>query len=204
MDDYGLKEIAIEQACKDNGGQWKDGAWCKFDKTGGNEVEFEHQLEDRGLMYYYADKEYLGEEWDKYQEEKYERKDKKVCEDYNGEWKKSDTSEDRYCKIDNELDQQLYSIRPGYSRDGTSSDAKYGREGLGEEYTANIEDDICYNEDADSTNIKICMSDEREQQKEDQKIGKEECKDVNGDWKNNECTFYEDEQDHESPAVIED
>ena len=32
LDDYGLKDIAIEQACKDNGGEWKDGAWCKFDK----------------------------------------------------------------------------------------------------------------------------------------------------------------------------
>ena len=32
LDDYGLKDIAIEQACKDNGGQWKDNDWCKFDK----------------------------------------------------------------------------------------------------------------------------------------------------------------------------
>ena len=74
LDDYGLKEIAIEQECKDNGGQWKDDNWCKFDKIGGNdEVEFEHQLEDRGLSYYYADKEYLGDEWSKYQNEKYEK-----------------------------------------------------------------------------------------------------------------------------------
>lgn len=73
-DDTGLKPIAIKQACKDNGGQWKDNAWCKFDKDKtGDEVEFEHQLEDRGLSYYYADNEYLGEEWDKYQAEKQEK-----------------------------------------------------------------------------------------------------------------------------------
>ncbi len=47
-DDYGLKSFAIEQACKDNGGEWKVG-WCKFDKDKTeDEVEFEHQLEDRG------------------------------------------------------------------------------------------------------------------------------------------------------------
>ena len=85
-DDTGLKPFAIEQACKDNGGQWKDSAWCKFDKDKtGDEVEFEHQLEDRGLSYYYADNEYLGEEWDKYQQEKYE-KENKVNDDNDFTW----------------------------------------------------------------------------------------------------------------------
>jgi hypothetical protein len=71
-DDTGLKPIAIEQACKDNNGEWKDNDWCKFDKEQ-NEVEFEHQLEDRGLMYYYQDKESGSDEWEKYQQEKYEQ-----------------------------------------------------------------------------------------------------------------------------------
>ena len=70
-DDYGLKGYAIEQACKDNGGQWKDNSWCKFDKDKtGDEVEFEHQLEDRGLTYYYDDKESGSDEWEKYQQKK--------------------------------------------------------------------------------------------------------------------------------------
>ena len=46
-----------------------------------------------------------------------ESNDKKVCEDYNGKWTSADG--ERYCKIDNEKDQQLYSIRPGHSLDGT-------------------------------------------------------------------------------------
>jgi hypothetical protein len=75
-DDSGLKPLAIEQACKDNGGKWKENIWCKFDndKTG-DEIEFEHQLEDRGLYYYYADSEEAGfsDEWKKYEQEKYEQ-----------------------------------------------------------------------------------------------------------------------------------
>jgi hypothetical protein len=75
LDDYGLKNIAIEQECKDNGGEWKDNSWCKFNKDQtGDEKKFEHQLEDRGLSYYYADAAEAGsEEWDKYQQEKYEQ-----------------------------------------------------------------------------------------------------------------------------------
>ena len=83
-DDTGLKPIAIEQACKDNGGEWKENIWCKFDKDKtGDEVEFEHQLEDRGLMYYYDDSEEAGfsDEWEKYEQEKYE-KSQKGAEEY--------------------------------------------------------------------------------------------------------------------------
>ena len=118
LDDYGLKEIAIEQECKDNGGQWKDDAWCKFDKIGGNdEIKFEHQLENRGLMYYYADKEALGEEWGKYQNEKYEK-----------------------------------------SLKGEQEYQKYVAE---QEEKAAKEDAICDNEDADTTDVKLCMSEDR-------------------------------------------
>ena len=141
LDDYGLKEIAIEQECKDNGGQWKDDAWCKFDKIGGNdEIKFEHQLEDRGLMYYYADKEALGDEWGKYQNEKYEKSQKGV-EEYE----------------------------------------KYVAE---QEEKAAKEDALCDNEDADSTNVKGCMSVKREQQMEN--IEKA-CDKVNGKMTKDGC-----------------
>ena len=83
-DEYGLKDIAIDQTCKDTGGQLKDyNTWCYFDKKGkaaGNEAEFEHQLEDRGLSNLYYDKESGSDEWEKYQQEKYEESQKGVKE----------------------------------------------------------------------------------------------------------------------------
>ena len=121
-DDYGLKDDAIEQVCKDNGGEWKENLWCKFDKDKtGDEVEFEHQLEDRGLSYFYADMAEAGfsDEWDKYEQEKQE-KSQKGAEEY-------------------------------------------------------VEEEP-----------------------------KKECEKANGDWKKGECTFYEDEQNHEEDVVIED
>jgi hypothetical protein len=98
-----------------------------------------------------------------------EKYDKKVCEDYNGEWKVTGSNGNRGCVIENEKDQKMYSIRPGYSLDGTSADAEYGREDLGidDEEVAAIEDAVCNNEDADTTNVKSCMSDKREKQMED-------------------------------------
>jgi hypothetical protein len=96
-----------------------------------------------------------------------EKEDKKVCEDYGGEWKKSANSGgERWCNFDNDKDRQAYSIRPGYTLDGTGSDAEYGRLDLdvSDEEAAAQEDAICDDEDADYTNIKICMSDKREQQ----------------------------------------
>jgi len=86
-----------------------------------------------------------------------ESDDKQVCEDYNGKWKSMGGGV-RGCTFDNEQDRQLYTIRPGDSLDSTSSDAEYGREDLGEEETAAIEDDICDDEDADDTKIDICKS----------------------------------------------
>jgi hypothetical protein len=42
-----------------------------------------------------------------YEQQKHQKKMiKKVCEDYNGNWLKYDDG-DRYCKIDNEKDQQM-------------------------------------------------------------------------------------------------
>ena len=74
-DDYGLKKIALEQACKDNGGEWEQNAWCKFDKDEQTEerVEFEHQMAERGFDYYYNDFESGNDEWQKDQDEQYEK-----------------------------------------------------------------------------------------------------------------------------------
>ena len=77
--------------------------------------------------------------------------------------------DNRGCHIENEKDKQMYSIRPGHSLDGTSGDAEHGRLDLdmSDEEAAAIEDDICDDEDADTTDVKGCMSDEREHQYED-------------------------------------
>ena len=58
-----------------------------------------------------------------------ESNDKKVCEDYNGEWKNIGGGE-KGCTFDNESDREKYSVRPGYSLDSTGSDAEYGIEDL--------------------------------------------------------------------------
>ena len=93
-----------------------------------------------------------------------ESDDKQVCEDYGGEWKKYDTGDNsRGCHIENEKDRQLYGIRPGYSLSGTSADAEYGRLDIdvSDEEAAAQEDVICDDEDAGTTNVKGCMSEDR-------------------------------------------
>ena len=101
-DDYGLKDMAIEQACKDTGGQLKDyNTWCYFDKKGkaaGNEAEFEHQLEDRGLSNLYYDKEDGSDEWEKYQAEKQEKSLKGEQEYQKYVVKQSDKINENICK----------------------------------------------------------------------------------------------------------
>ena len=91
-----------------------------------------------------------------------EKEDKKVCEEYGGKWKNNpnDYGDDRGCMFENEKDQQAYAIRPGYSLDGTGSDAEYGRMDLdmSDDEAAAIEDDICDNEDGSTTDIDICKS----------------------------------------------
>ena len=87
-----------------------------------------------------------------------ESDDKKVCEKYNGEWEKIDDFGTKSCQFDNEQDRAIYSIRPGFSLDGTNSDSEYGREDLSEEEVAAIEDDICDNEDGGTTDIDIYKS----------------------------------------------
>jgi hypothetical protein len=142
------------------------------------------------------------------------------------------SSGDRGCEIENEQAQQLYGIRAGESVDGTGADSEYGRIDLdmSDVEAAAIEDDVCSknkdldikvckereeaaeiaakedaicdDEDADTTDIEICMSQVRKHQVENN-LDKEECKEVNGEWKNGGYTFYEDEQNHEQ-QVIED
>jgi hypothetical protein len=62
-----------------------------------------------------------------------------------------------------------------------------------QEEKAAQEDALCDDEDADTTDVKKCMSEDRLQQAAFN-IDKEECKEANGDWKNGKCTYYEDEQ----------
>ena len=129
-DDTGLKAVAIEQACKDSyGGEWTDNSWCKFDKdkqATGADIEFEHELEVRGLLYLYQDKETGTDEWEKYEQEKYEK---------------------------------------GLAQEAAAVEK------------AAQEDALCDDEDADSTNIKTCMSDKREQQ---DKNVEQTCEKVDG------------------------
>ena len=102
-DENGLKDIAIEQECKDNGGQWKENLWCKFDKDKiEDEKNFEHQLADRGLDYYYADaaESELSDEWDKYQQEKYEQEQENEKDD-------SKSLEEKPTKIDGLFEDEL-------------------------------------------------------------------------------------------------
>jgi len=146
-DDTGLKPVAIKQACKDNGGQWKDNDWCKFDKDKtGNEKEFEHQLEDRGLMYYYDDKESGSDEWEKYQQEKQE---KEICKNYNGEWLINANE----CKFDDNGDQ-----------DSVDFDHTMEEKGLWDDYVA---DKRPYNpNDVDSDNDGIYDDEELSEEEE--------------------------------------
>jgi hypothetical protein len=123
-----------------------------------------------------------------------EKDDKKVCEDYNGEWK-STGDDDRGCVFEKDSDAEKYGYRPGFSLDSTGSDAEYGIEDLvtydnegnkvyppnpfdetdsseREEEKAAQEDALCDNEDADTTDIDICKSHDED--------GKEKVE----DWRN--------------------
>jgi hypothetical protein len=126
-----------------------------------------------------------------------EKEDKKVCTSYGGEWKETirvdvsgneKGSGDNQCQFDNDKDLQLYSIRPGKSLDGTGSDAEYGRLDLGisDEEAAAQEDAICDDEDAGTTNVKLCMSDKRELEQRDKKL-ENICNKVDGEWTKEGC-----------------
>ena len=90
------------------------------------------------------------------------------------------------CKFDNDKDLELYSIRPGYSLDGTGAGSEYGRIDLdmSDEEAAAIEDAICDDEDADRTDVYGCMSDKRKQQmKNIEKV----CDEVDGKMTKDGC-----------------
>jgi hypothetical protein len=135
-----------------------------------------------------------------------EKDDKKVCESYGGEWKETirvdvDGNEkgsgEKQCNFNNDKDLQAYSIRPGHSLDGTGSDAEYGRLDLdmSDDEAAAIEDDICDDEDADYTNIELCMSDKR---KDVEKEMKKACDDTdNAKWTQSGCVVDEAEPTEE-------
>jgi hypothetical protein len=61
-----------------------------------------------------------------------------------------------------------------------------------EEEKAALEDALCDDEDAKTTNIKICSSqDLTVDEALAEKYNKENCKDYNGEWIDGECDFYE-------------
>ena len=134
-----------------------------------------------------------------------EKNDKKVCESYGGEWKKSVYN--KSCNFNNDKDEELYSLRPGYSLDGTSADAEYGRLDLDidDETAAEMEDDICAGEDADYTNVNGCMSEKREKL---EKELKKACYDADdGKWTASGCNIKGDEdepahEDEPTPEVV--
>ena len=131
----------------------------------------------------------------------------------------SEPDDDFYCKEfdwgpfhpDKQFVEELRDASEDYAKNPKHCDKAYKLVEKAEEKAAK-EDALCDNEDADTTDIKTCMSEDRLQQAAFN-IGKEECKEANGDWKKDRCTYYEYEQQEqedleraqtESLPVIED
>lgn len=61
-----------------------------------------------------------------------------------------------------------------------------------EEERTYYEDDVCDDEDAETTNIDMCSSEDLKfGQAFAEKYNKENCENHNGEWKDSECDFYE-------------
>jgi hypothetical protein len=97
---------------------------------------------------------------------------------------------------------ELCDASEDYAKNPKNCDKAYALVEKAEEKAAK-EDAICDNEDADTTDIKLCMSEERLDQSAF-KIDKDECEEANGEWKKDRCTYYEDEQAEAEEQVIED
>jgi hypothetical protein len=108
-----------------------------------------------------------------------EEYDKKVCEDYNGEWKDTGGG-DRGCKFEDTDDAERYGYRPGFSLSGTHSDAEYG-----------IEDLVSYDEEGNKVYPKI-----PEYVLEEKESPKQICEDTSGEWKDGTCNFSKEEREH--------
>jgi hypothetical protein len=96
---------------------------------------------------------------------------------------------------DRESVEKMCDASEDYAKNPKNCDKAYDLLEKAEEKAAK-EDAICDNEDADTTDIKLCMSASRQQQAA-HNYDKESCEQVNGDWnkkKGSGCTFYEDEQ----------
>jgi hypothetical protein len=158
-------------------------------KIGRDNEDFNKYLESRGID---PDEDYhwlRAEEQKKIEQDfKETQNSKKGCKDKgfeysdNGCQTKTDENNDRVIdkefEIKDEQKQKKYCANSGNWEDGECKIDDV------EEKTA-YEDAVCDNEDADTTNIKMCMSEEREHHYVDVKIEKEVCKDEGFEWKQN-------------------
>jgi hypothetical protein len=129
-----------------------------------------------------------------------ESDDKKVCEDYNGEWKNIGGGV-RGCTFENDDDAERYGFRAGFSLDSTGGDAEYG-----------IEDLVTYDDEGNKI-YPNTETDSSKQQQEEEKAAqeadnnkektKELCLENDGDYdgkcefKDNEGTAEQDQVDFE-------
>lgn len=112
-----------------------------------------------------------------------ESNDKKVCEDYNGEWKDIGGG-DRGCTFENDDDAERYGFRPGFSLDSTSDDAEYG-----------IEDLVTYDNEGNKiySNTEIYSSEDNPNNIDS---------DNDGMYDDEELTYEEEERLADAPKVI--
>ena len=159
-DSYEEYNEIIEPLCNDKGGKLNHGdGYCYFDERD-KELQFEKELDDRGLGADYTAEEEAS--WNQKAEAAQETsKLKDVCKKMDGEWKDSE------CKFKDGVE-----MGKPYSKEQYQVDFEHyiSDKGLSDYYYEEIaaqEDAICDNEDASITNIKLCMSDEREQEVEE-------------------------------------
>ena len=191
---------SIKEICVSHDGKWKDNE-CKFEdgiemgKKYSKEqyqADFDHYIADNGLTDKKAADE--GKKYDSYEE--YNEIVEPICKEHggkidygSGECMFKNDARNKAINFEKELDDR------GLGADYTAEEEASWNQKEAEEKAAD-EDAICDDEDADTTDIKLCMSDRRQQQAA-HNYDKESCEQVNGDWnkkKNSGCTFYEDEQ----------
>ena len=142
----------IEPICKEHDGkiEWGSGE-CMFKNDSREKaIVFEKELDDRGLGH-----DYTAEEEASWNQKAAATDIKEICKGFDsGKW----NDDSNKC----EFSKQGIKVEDDAEFDHVLSD-----EGLIDEYYEEVaakEDAICDDEDADSTNVKLCMSDKREQQ----------------------------------------
>ena len=162
-DSYEEYNEIVEPLCNDKGGKLNYGdGYCYFDERD-KELQFEKELDDRGLGADYTAEEEAswnqkektgflreGYDWDEFYDDNVSRERvEEACdasEDYLANEKACDKA---YQKIERQEE-----ISKEVQEEGVDNLAR-------EEEIAAQEDALCDNEDADTTNIKKCMSEDR-------------------------------------------